>query len=109
MAAQYEVLLTRGAEQDLAQLHAWISENRSVEQADALLEEILTVVETLAHYPDRGARPKELAGLGMPQFRQMLMAPYRILYRVIGAEVMILLIADGRRDMQSLLEQRLLR
>ena len=34
--------------------------------------------------------------------------PYRVIYRVIGKQVIIYLIADGRRDMQSLLSRRLL-
>jgi toxin ParE1/3/4 len=41
-------------------------------------------------------------------FRQLGLAPYRIIYRVIAQEVFVLLIADGRRDMQGLLERRLL-
>ena len=108
MTARHEVLLTQGAEQDLAHLHRWVSVNRSEEQADGLFDQILAAVETPEQYPERGAPPKELTGLGMPQFRQMLVAPYRIIYRTVGAQVFILLIADGRRDMQSLLEQRLL-
>jgi toxin ParE1/3/4 len=34
--------------------------------------------------------------------------PYRIIYRVIENNVYVLLIADGRRDMQTLLQRRLL-
>ena len=36
------------------------------------------------------------------------MKPYRVIYRVVDRDVAILLIADGRRDMQSLLATRLL-
>jgi hypothetical protein len=34
--------------------------------------------------------------------------PYRLIYRVVGQQVVIYLIADGRRDMQPLLARRLL-
>jgi len=34
--------------------------------------------------------------------------PYRIIYRVMDKTVYVLLIVDGRRDMQPLLERRLL-
>lgn len=34
--------------------------------------------------------------------------PYRLVYRVAGERVYVYLIADGRRDMQSLLARRLL-
>ena len=33
---------------------------------------------------------------------------YRIIYRVLDKDVYVLLIFDGRRDMQSLLQRRLL-
>jgi toxin ParE1/3/4 len=34
--------------------------------------------------------------------------PYRLIYRIIRTEVVVYLIADGRRDIQTLLSQRLL-
>lgn len=52
--------------------------------------------------------PKELQGLGLREFRQVLLRHFRVIYRVIGDRVVILAIADGRRDMRELLERRLL-
>jgi len=40
---------------------------------------------------------------------QLSYKPYRIIYRVVANRVYIYLIADGRRDFQTLLAQRLLR
>jgi toxin ParE1/3/4 len=37
-----------------------------------------------------------------------MLAPYRIIYYLSDDRVIIVLIADGRRDMRSLLAQRLL-
>ena len=37
-----------------------------------------------------------------------LFKPYRVIYRVLGNVVHVFLIADGRRDMQTLLQRRLL-
>ena len=34
--------------------------------------------------------------------------PYRVIYRIMGKRVFVYLIADGRRDMPTLLERRLL-
>ena len=105
---RFEVELTEGAEGDLKAIHAWLVEHRSAEDADALLDAFLDQVGTLERFPLRGGVPKELDALGIREFRQILMAPYRLIYRVIGDTVFILVIADGRRDMQTLLEQRLL-
>ena len=62
----------------------------------------------LERFPHRGAIPAELERLGIGDFRQTLLAPYRIVYRVVADSVYIMLIADGRRDLQALLERRLL-
>jgi toxin ParE1/3/4 len=104
----FEVRLTRGAEDDLERLYDHLAEQGSPVIADALLDAILAKVEALERFPHRGSIPKELAGLGIRNFRQLVHSPYRILYRVIGREVFVLLVADGRRDMQTLLEWRLL-
>ncbi len=62
----------------------------------------------MSESPERGAYPKELLALGIRDYREIFFKPYRILYRVLDKNVYVLLIADGRRDMQSLLQRRLL-
>jgi toxin ParE1/3/4 len=52
--------------------------------------------------------PKELDALGIREFRQILVESYRLIYRLSGKIVFVMVIADGRRDMQALLERRLL-
>lgn len=42
------------------------------------------------------------------EYRQAHFKPYRLIYRVSGKQVIIYIIADGRRDMQSLLMRRML-
>lgn len=106
--ARFDAELTRGAEDDLEAIHAYLSKYRSVAAADALLDGLLGVVDTLERLPQRGSVPQELEALGIREFRQILFAPYRVIYRVVGGKVFILVIADGRRDMQALLERRLL-
>jgi toxin ParE1/3/4 len=46
--------------------------------------------------------------LGIREYREVFFKPYRIIYRVMDKNVYVLLIVDGRRDMQSLLQWRLL-
>lgn len=108
MKPAYEVRLTQGAEDDLEAIYDYVAEHRSAEEASALLDALLAKVGTLEQFPERGAVPGELATLGIRDFRQLLSAPYRLVYRVVGKKVFVSLIADGRRDMQTLLQQRLL-
>ena len=106
--AKFEVLLTEGAEQDLEAIYDYISEFGSVANANFVLDELMAVVESLSTFPERGSYPKELVGLGIKEYRQTFFKPYRVIYRITGSQVIIYLIADGRRDMQSLLARRLL-
>ena len=106
--AKFEVLLTKGAEQDLEAIHDYISEFDCVANANRVLDQLMEVVESLSRFPDRGSYPKELLALGIKEYRQTSFKPYRVVYRVAGSQVIIYLIADGRRDMQSVLARRLL-
>ena len=104
----FEVLLTQGAEQDLEAIHDYIAEFDCVANANQVLDRLMEVVESLSRLPQRGSYPKELAALGIKEYRQTAFKPYRVIYRVAGSQVIVHLIADGRRDMQSLLARRLL-
>ena len=105
---RYQVLLTEDAQRDLEQLHDYITEFDTPANADYVLNRVLEVAESLAAFPERGAYPKELLALGIREYHQTFFKPYRAIYRVIRKRVYIYLIADGHRDMQSLLSRRLL-
>ena len=107
-STKFEVLLTEGAEQDLEAIQDYISEFDCVANANHVLDALMDVVESLSKYPERGSYPKELVGLGIKEYRQTFFKPYRVIYRVTGSQVIIYLIADGRRDMQAVLARRLL-
>ncbi len=105
---RYEVLLTEDAERDLEELYDYVSEHDAPGKAEALLHRVEQVMESLAALPERGSYPRELLALGIREYRQTFFKPYRIIYRVVRPRVYILLIADGRRNMQTLLARRLL-
>lgn len=105
---RFEVLLTQDAERDLDDLHSYIATYDSLENADRVLDRLLEVAESLSTNPERGSVPKELRSLGIQDYRQSFFKPYRVIYRVVDEQVVVYLIADGRRDMQSLLARRLL-
>jgi toxin ParE1/3/4 len=106
--AKFEVLLTEGAEQDLEAIHDYIADFDCVANANYVLDQLMAVVDGLSKFPERGSYPKELVALGIKEYRQTSFKPYRVIYRVIDSQVVIYLIADGRRDMQSVLARRLL-
>ena len=105
---RFEVLLTEGAERDLEAIHDFITASGSKAEADQVLDRIMVAAVSLASFPGRGTHPRELAALGILEYRQVFFKPYRVIYRILGQRVVISLIADGRREMQTLLEHRLL-
>ena len=104
----HEVHLSAGAEWDLESLYDYIAEFDSKASANHVLDQLLKAAEGLATFPERGSRPRELLALGIREYRQVFFKPYRLIYRIIGQQVIVVLIADGRRDMQTLLARRLL-
>ena len=104
---RFEVLMTEDAARDLEEIHDYITERDDPAKADHVFERLATVVESLATNPERGSYPKELAALGIREYRQTFFKPYRVIYRVAGRRVYVYLIADGLRDMQTLLARRL--
>ena len=104
----YQVFLTDAAAKDLEEIHAYIARHDAEGKADYVLDQIEAAVRSLSEFPARGAYPNELISLGIREYREVFFKPFRIVYRIIDQQVYIMLIADGRRDMQSLLQRRLL-
>ncbi|MEO8122929.1 MAG: type II toxin-antitoxin system RelE/ParE family toxin [Burkholderiales bacterium] len=104
----YRVVVTHRAKQDLRAIVRWMAEHDAAGAGEHVLDEVLKTCEKLAMQPERGAYPAELLVLGIRRYRQVFFKPYRVVYRVDGDQVAVLLIADGRRDLKTLLERRLL-
>ena len=105
----YRALLTEDAELDLIDLYRYIARQDSVQNADYVIDELEALCSRLSELPDRGHVPAELDRIGVKNYREVNFKPYRVIYEVIGQDVYIHGILDGRRDMQSLLQRRLIR
>ena len=104
----FTVWLTDDAARDLDELYDYIALHDSTRNANYVLEQIDKAFSKLSEFPERGAYPKELLAIGIREYREIFFKPYRIIYRVMDKNVYVLLVVDGRRDMQSLLQRRLL-
>lgn len=104
----FPVHMTADAVRDLEELYAYIQQHDSPENAAYVLQQMEETVMSLGEMPDRGVVPQELSRLGIRDFREIFFKPYRIIYRILSETVYVMLIADGRRDMQTLLQRRLL-
>lgn len=102
------VLLTNAARLDLRDLHAWVLEHDGPARAGRLLDRIEQAFLSLRTMSERGPIVKELRDVGVSTFRELHVKPHRIIYRITPDGVIVSLITDGRRSMQTLLQQRLL-
>jgi toxin ParE1/3/4 len=104
----FAVLLTNDAARDLEELYDYLALHDAPQKADYVLSQIEEAFSRLLRFPEQGSYPKELLALGIRDYREVFFKPYRIIYRVVDKNVYIFLVADGRRDMQTLLQRRLL-
>lgn len=101
------VLLTEGAQQDLAEMVGFVTEKDGTVAANNMLTEMVLLLEGLTPHPERGARQAHLDELGIHGNRQVTCEPYHILYRFNSQEIFVLHIGDQRRNMREKLESRL--
>lgn len=106
---RYRVRLTAEAERDLVDVFEYIVAKDTAAAAWQVFDELERRILALDTQPERGNYLPELLEHGIKDFRELHYKPYRIIYEVSGSQVMVLACLDGRRDMQSLLERRLLR
>jgi len=104
----FPVLLTADAARDLEDIYQYVAVHDAPGKADHLLTNIENVFSRLSEFPERGVYPRELSALGIREYREVFFKPYRLIYRFLDNKVYVVLIVDGRRDMQTLLQRRLL-
>lgn len=104
-----EVRITRGAEKDLLERLAFLSQREGPDHATGVLVNLLEALGGLGSLPERGRVPAELQELGMGDVRQIVVAPWRLIYKLLPTRVELMVVADGRRDFQGLLIKRILR
>ena len=104
----FYVQLTDDAVRDLEVIYKYIYRHDTPSSAEYVLDRIESVFQGLPEHPQGGSYPGELLDIGVREYREVFFKPYRIIYLVAGDTVYVLVIADGRRDMQTLLQRRLL-
>ena len=85
------------AEQRALEAVEFIAQDRP-RTAAMWLEKLLELVGTLAVFEQQGRVVEEI---GLPAYREILHAPYRVIYRVDAARVVILTLRHVRRAWDS--------
>lgn len=106
---RYDVIIDVEAENDIFAIYSYIALSDSIDHADRIYAALRKTCDTLRTLPVRGHIPPELYDIGVVEFRELQFKPYRIFYSIDGAVVSIHCVLDGRRDIQTILQERLLR
>ena len=106
---KFDVVFDTNAEDDVFDIYAYVAVNDSIERADKLLSALRRTCSKLKTLPHRGNVPPELFEIGVVEFREIRYKPYRILYSIDRSTVYVHCVLDGRRDLQTLLQERLMR
>lgn len=106
---KYNVVFDNSAEDDLYEIYTYVATNDSVERADKLFNALRSTCNKLKTLPLRGHIPPELFDVGVVEFREIHYKPYRIFYSLENNIVRVHCVLDGRRDIQTVLQERSLR
>jgi len=83
---------TERAQEDLAAIHAFISQD-SPHYASVIVRRLIGAVERLRDFPESGRSVPEFRN---PAIREVIEPPYRIVYRRVGAqEIHVLTVHHG--------------
>ncbi|MDO9012295.1 MAG: type II toxin-antitoxin system RelE/ParE family toxin [Gallionella sp.] len=106
MAETYQVLWADTARQDLTEIIDYIAQD-SIGSALAVLDNLEAKAAMLGTFPKRGRIVPELLHTGISQYREIISAPWRIVYRIESQRVLVMAVFDSRRDLQVILLNRL--
>ncbi len=105
---RYRVIWTETASQDLEEIVSYVARD-SKQQATKVLKKIRGKTAPLRSSPSMGRVVPELIEFGLRNWREIIVSPWRIIYRIEKRLVFVDSVLDGRRDVEDILMQRLLR
>ena len=105
---KHRVFWSESASFDLEEIVSHIALD-SPENARRVLSKLKGKADSLESYPGRGRFVSELSRFGIRNWRELIVKPYRIIYRASAARFDVLAVFDARRDLDELLLKRLVR
>jgi toxin ParE1/3/4 len=106
---RYQIVVAPVAVDDMTAIWAYVAESDSPRRADELLARLETAVRGLATFAKRGNVPPDLRRAAKREYREVHVAPYRVVYGLSGTTVRVIAVVDARRDVALALAERLAR
>ena len=95
------------ARKDLFQIIEYISFNNPA-AAKRALQKIQEKTLQLNVYPERCRMVPELQRQGITEYRELIIAAWRVIFKITGKQVIVVAVVDSRRNLEDILLQRLL-
>ncbi len=102
----YDVRWSEASERDLISIIEYIAGD-SPSYAYQVFKGIKRKASSLYAFPNRGRIVPELQDQGITQYRELIVAPWRIIYRRSERNVYVLSVLDSRRNVEDILLKRL--
>lgn len=106
---KYKVVIDPQAKMDLKEIFTYVASIDGKQIANKLIDNLENSFYKLEKYPRRGHIPPELIDTGIKNYLEIHYKPYRIIYEIENTIVYIHSILDGRRNIQEILQRRILR
>ena len=106
---KYKIIIDPLAKEDMKEIFFYVSVNDSLEIANKLLDKIEDACYKLERFPHRGHIPEELRATGIKRYLEIHYKPYRIIYEIKKDKIYVHSVLDGRRSIQEILSNRILR
>lgn len=108
MPRKHRVEWAPAAINDLDEIIQFIADREGADTARRIYAKITARIETLTIHPTRGRIVPELKQFGIKDYRELIVRPYRVFFRIMKRGVGIVGVLDGRQDLEELLVNRAL-
>lgn len=108
MADRFGVFWSATAQADLVSIADYAA-REDLAAGLRIIDGLEKAAAALARFPRRGRVVPEFAEVNVTRYREVIRGPWRIVYFVDGRRVGVVAALDSRRDLATLLLERLLR
>jgi plasmid stabilization system protein ParE len=109
VAKGYRILWAPIAAQDLDDIIDYIAAQEGPDAAVRVYDKVKKRTKTLSTHPKRCRIVPELRLVGVMEYRELIVSPYRVFFRIDEQDVGIIGVLDGRRDLEETLIRRAMR
>jgi len=103
-----KIVWSQDASDDLIDIVQYIKEKSGKKIAKEIYQRVITHVEKIDTFPEIGRVVPELLSIGVLDIREIIENPWRIFFRITSAEIQIISVIDGRRNIEEILYKKVI-